>query len=148
MRSEFIPTFPSHPGTTKVIPWIILLGDYISSIRLQIIMIREYLIAVHGELLRNLSSQQAAIHPTLAEPPPCVRWKTGREYLSTAKTEPARLLHHLPGVAPAYVSLAPSASVSASIKWGNGGLSLRSVWLSLVKRQHPANAMSSERYSF
>lgn len=73
VRPEFIPTCPSHPETTKIIPWITRLGGYIWSVHSWIFMISEYLTAIHRELLRNLPSQQAAIPSTLVEPPPCVR---------------------------------------------------------------------------
>lgn len=73
VRLEFIPTCPSHPETTKIIPWITTLGGYIWSVHSWIFTISEYLTAIHRELLRDLSSQQAAIHSTLVEPPPRVR---------------------------------------------------------------------------
>lgn len=48
-------------------------GGYSCSSRLWMFMISEYLTAIHRELLRDLSSQQMAIHPTLAGPLSCVR---------------------------------------------------------------------------
>lgn len=119
VKSKFIPTFLSHLGTTKGIPWITLLGRYIASVCSWIFMISEQWTAIPRELLRGLSSQQAAIHSTLGEPPPWVRWETG----GSSCEQPSWSQPGSPSTTswawpPGEVSLAPEASASSTMNWG------------------------------